>query len=551
MRRRKQESGLTVNAVAGTHVVVLGLNLSNSRRKGCLGFALQREDHTEDERYWMRGMKTFKATEGIVGPGDQFSSREHPFQTFQWSDYSAKPDHDYTYRVVPLYGTPKTLKEGDDVRVRVRTEDESGTGHSVFFNRGAVSSQEYARRFQNKDPDQVGEAAYRWLSRGLLEALIAFIQRAKGPAYGLYGAVYEFQWNAVLDAIRKAAANGAKVRVVYDAIDKDSGPRSKNQAAINNANIKSRCIERTEGTLMHNKFFVLTKNDKPVAVWTGSTNLTENGIFGHSNCGHVVEDASVARSYLEYWNRLEGDPQTKDIKTWIGAHNPAPPKPWTDDEMEIFSPRKGLNVLDWYARIADRAKKALFMTFAFGMHKSFQQVYEQNDGVLRFALMEKEGNGAQLEQGRKDIKRIRGLPNVVVAVANNLEMNSFDRWLKERKKLTPTAHVKWIHTKYMLVDPLGTDPVVVSGSANFSEASTERNDENMIVVRGKPGVADIYLGEFMRLHAHYAFREAVEEDRKKRKKFKRQHLKETDAWQRDYFTKGNQRYLRRRYFSGG
>ena len=40
---------------------------------------------------------------------------------------------------------------------------------------------------------------------------------------------------------------------------------------------------RSNGTLMHNKFLVLTRNDKPVAVLFGSTNLTLNGLFGHAN----------------------------------------------------------------------------------------------------------------------------------------------------------------------------------------------------------------------------------------------------------------------------
>jgi hypothetical protein len=94
MRKKFVGSGLTVNAVAGTHVVMLGLDLSDAKRKNCLGFAIQREDHTEDERYWMSGTKTFEATDPNLGPGGQVSSHEHPFQTFQWSDYSAKPEHD-------------------------------------------------------------------------------------------------------------------------------------------------------------------------------------------------------------------------------------------------------------------------------------------------------------------------------------------------------------------------------------------------------------------------------------------------------------------------
>jgi phosphatidylserine/phosphatidylglycerophosphate/cardiolipin synthase-like enzyme len=63
------------------------------------------------------------------------------------------------------------------------------------------------------------------------------------------------------------------------------------------------------------------------------------------------------------------------------------------------------------------------------------------------------------------------------------------------------------HTKFMVIDPLGDDPIVVTGSANFSESSTTGNDENMLFIRGNSRVADIYLGEYMRLWNHYAFRE--------------------------------------------
>ena len=37
----------------------------------------------------------------------------------------------------------------------------------------------------------------------------------------------------------------------------------------------------------------------------------------------------------------------------------------------------------------------------------------------------------------------------------------------------------------------------------------KKNDENMIVVRGNTRVADIYIGEFMRLYSHHAFRESL------------------------------------------
>jgi len=295
---------------------------------------------------------------------------------------------------------------------------------------------------------------------------------------------------------------------------------------------------------------VLTKNNKPVSVWTGSTNLTKNGIFGHLNCGHIIEDESVASAYLNYWGELKNSPDSKTEKNWMLQNNPAPPDPWDKEITSIFSPRRGLEVLRWYADIARSAKQGLFMTFAFGMNKELQNVYEQNDGILRFALMEKEGNGKGLAQAKKDIRRIRALPNVIVAVGNNIPTNCFDRWLKERQKLTKEANVKWIHTKYMLIDPLGDNPVVVTGSANFSEASTNTNNENMVIIKNDHRVADVYLSEFMRLYAHYAFREAVAIARSKNEDWNPKYLISDDSWQTEYFKSGHQRSARRQYFAG-
>ena len=80
---------------------------------------------------------------------------------------------------------------------------------------------------------------------------------------------------------------------------------------------------------------------------------------------------------------------------------------------------------------------------------------------------------------------------------------------------------------------LGMDPIVVTGSANFSAASSNENDENMLVIRGDCRVADIYLGEYMRLWNHYAFRQwlASPEAKDKRPKY----LRPNDQWTAEYF----------------
>lgn len=560
MRVRTVAQGLTVNAIAGSYVVVLGMNINDADRAGLRGFAIQREDMTEGETFWMKGMKTFQSVDPHPAAGEQFSSLVHPLQTFQWADYSAKPGYTYVYKVVAMTGNPSALQQRASASVTVTTEN-IVDDHTIHFNRGAAASQEYARRFQNKAPSQVGQAAYDWLSRGLVEGIVAFIERAKGAGFGLKGAFYEFQWPVVLTALHDAKTRGASVEIVFDDIDNETGPHGDNEDAIKLAQLKAVCTPRSNGTLMHNKFLVLTEKNKPKALLFGSTNLTENGIYGHANCTHVVEDATIAAKYLEYFKKLKTDPVTtgksNPYKQWTITNTPAPAQAFTNGMAPVFSPRSNLKALQWYGTLAGSAKDALFMTFAFGMNPVFKTVYGQQDQVLRVGLMEKEWNGKNKEAQIAAIRKIQALPNVVIAIGNRIPLNGFDRWLGEIDRITNPVNVHWIHLKFMLVDPLSNDPTVVTGSANFSDASTSTNDENMIVITGNRRVADIYFGEYMRLYSHYAFREAVKifldnNPHAKPEDMKQGFLIEKGDWTAPYFDPKDKtgKRARRIYFAG-
>jgi phosphatidylserine/phosphatidylglycerophosphate/cardiolipin synthase-like enzyme len=223
----------------------------------------------------------------------------------------------------------------------------------------------------------------------------------------------------------------------------------------------------------------------------------------------------------------------------------------------VFSPRRNLDALDWYGELAGSAKSGLFMTFAFGMHEIFKGVYGRNDGVLKLGLMEKEWNGANKEKQIEAIRALQRLPDVVIAIGNRIPLNSFDQWLGEIDRVTDKVNVRWVHLKFMLIDPLSDEPIVVTGSANFSKPSTDTNDENMVVIKGNKRVADIYLGEYMRLYSHYAWREAVaiflqRNPGKTAEQMKLGHLQDTGDWTADYFKQNDRtgRRLRRLYFAG-
>ena len=233
------------------------------------------------------------------------------------------------------------------------------------------------------------------------------------------------------------------------------------------------------------------------------------------------------------------------IKAAAENLSPLPAAPPPKSTSVIFSPRTDLSALNWYAALAKEAAEGLFMTFAFGMNDVFKDVYRTGKAPFRLALLEAKTRamkaGPEKEAEEKAIQDLRNMPENTFAIGNFIRTNEIDGWVKER--LTGlNVNVRYVHNKFMILDPLSNDPIVVAGSANFSDASTRQNDENMIVVRGNKRVADIYLGEFMRLYTHHAFRESLQWPHEQPKPLR------TDAWWMDYFG-DTERSTRRKFFA--
>ena len=568
MRFNTSAGGISVKAITGTYVVSLLMNATENARDGLLGFALYRIDKTEKEEYWLKGMRTFEETAQPGLPaGTLLSTQENPVQDFAWGDFTAKPNHSYVYRVVPVYGKPKALTYGKPVELPVKTEKEDGSTHSVYFNRGVIGSQAYSREFHSTPPNKLtGEEqkrAYTWLSRGLVEAMMAFIGQADATRFALRAAVYEFSYEPAVAAFATARKKCKDVKIVYDG-RRPSGTSKKAKQAnarvdaveelLKEYDLEDSAIPRTENSsyIAHNKFIVLLDNGKPVAVWTGSTNFTESGIFGQSNVGHAVYDKEIAKTYLDYWERLSKDPQSKDIKADNEETSPdiktRRPESGT---TPIFSPRSDLFMLDWYAGCMKGTVQVLNFTAAFGINKVFLNVLKVPKPILRYIFLEKWGVNA--DAGGVAQKALGADRFNQVAVGSFLGEDVLEDYLKERWAVelsnSLSVNVRYTHTKYLLIDPLGDDPIVISGSANFSDASTTSNDENMLVIRGDTRVADIYFGEFMRLWQHYRFRSIMNDISQKGGKLKPNYLIPDSSWTDDYYKKGTVKYAKRALLS--
>jgi phosphatidylserine/phosphatidylglycerophosphate/cardiolipin synthase-like enzyme len=98
---------------------------------------------------------------------------------------------------------------------------------------------------------------------------------------------------------------------------------------------------------------------------------------------------------------------------------------------------------------------------------------------------------------------------------------------------------------------LSDDPLICTGSANFSENSLTSNDENMVLIRGATRLADIYMTEFDRLFRHFYFRDIANEVAMKRKKGAKPEkvfLSEDDRWTESYFRRDGFKSRRREMF---
>jgi phosphatidylserine/phosphatidylglycerophosphate/cardiolipin synthase-like enzyme len=551
MRFKSQlTDGFEAFAVSGPNTISFAIVGDAKAKRGLLGFAVERADPAEKQRYMMLGFKVFRSVVPNPAPSIHVSTWDHPVQSFLWDDFTAKPDRDYEYAFYPLRGTPKNLdRSAKPIRIRVRTENLFGDGeHDVFFNRGVASSQAYVRRFGNAKPDKLPpdeqKRALDWLARDLERALLKFIEQPQ-KSDELLCCFYEFTYLPVAQALKAAIDRGVEVRIIVDAKvnehrDKQgfhkSFPREENLEMIHKARIPNKNIilrDRNPNDIQHNKFMVLLqgKSRKPVQAWTGSTNISLGGITGQTNVGHWVKNETAARQFRDYWDLLARNPGSakggsqaearkkkaayrSDVESLTSA--PISVSAVAKGITPIFSPRRSLDMLNLYSTMVESARDFSAITLAFGISSELKSLLTSNTdrGHIVFLLLEKEDRPNP--RSKQPFVVINASNNVYKAWGSYIEDPVY-QWAKETNTriLELNHHVSYIHSKFLLMDPLGMDPVVVTGSANFSRASTTDNDENMLIIRGNRRIADIYFTEFNRLFNHYYFRAVMDSEHRR------------------------------------
>ncbi|EZP32318.1 phospholipase D-like domain-containing protein [Pseudomonas sp. RIT288] len=534
-----------VKAYAGTNGVLLAMDLAEPRRKGLLGFAIEKQQGDKPWLFLFNSL-TFPGKAHTFAQYHATPSDKAPLQKFRWADYAVNPGTTMHYRVHLAYGTADAPQLGESLALSITSDDGHPANQSVIFNRAVAASQAFQRKFPDLDAqisankslpiEAWPDAARLWLENGLLERLLGFIERAVDAQWALDIAIYEYQLQAIIDAVNAAFARGVQVRVLYHAQpdDPDTTLNETNLAKLPAVNKRGRVTHN----IFHDKFIVLSRVDgagqrQPQAVLCGSTNFTANGVYRQANVVHTLDDVMIAARYLQVFEEVWANPaDVGATRNWITGHNPMDP---TQPLFAGFSPRSGGGDLREFVEIIEAARKDVLFVTAFILPDAILNALlgKPHDDILRYGL---QNTASRITGFHAD----RSAEFAATALLNT----GLEGWLKENMKGQKGNLL--VHTKAVVTDFTSDTPTIISGSHNFSTSASNGNDENFLIIRGDTDLADRYGLELLRFYEHYRFRYFA----KKLELKQVSPLAVDDSWTNDYYVEGDLRQLSRLRFAG-
>ncbi|MBS1517580.1 MAG: T9SS type A sorting domain-containing protein [Bacteroidetes bacterium] len=318
-------------------------------------------------------------------------------------------------------------------------------------------------------------------------------QRIDSANYSIDFAMYSFnEVTQIKDKLINALIRGVKIRMVYD--HRDGNTQQLVQDLINSG---IRVSQRPQSTnIMHNKFFIFdARNDNSFTddwLWTGSANITNAQFYDDAQNVIFIQDQALCYTY------------TREFEEMWGSHNeinnPALAKFGADKSDNtphlfningrkvecFFSPSDNTSAVV-ENMIGDNTNKSIFFcAFAFTRFQIANKMKTQFNPPSKMVRgVFDDGNGTDPSSVYPEMKGIGG----------NFPWNPpAPVYLDNQPGL--------LHSKYILIDcdlP-SSDPIVETGSYNYSTAATTGNDENMLLIHDSL-IANQYLQDFAKRYS--------------------------------------------------
>ena len=374
------------------------------------------------------------------------------------------------------------LNPGEITWVQAFTVDGSDTAKSAITSFATISNSggEIISYFNSPvDHSYSNGVDAVYLPETIDDTLIKYIERAK---YTIDFTIYNFNNDGISnisDALIAAANSGVRVRAIGCGTTDILGIEEMIGTSVH-VLVGPNSFERTG--IMHNKFIVFdaeSNDPNDPLVWTGATNFTDGQINLDANDVIIVQDQSLARAYQiefeEMWGSGGDEPDPENARFGSSKRNNTPHEFMINGKYVecYFSPSDGvndkivevINTADNDLSISTMLMTRIFMAEAIAERKSA--------GVDVNVITNAEGN-------------------------NNSTVNAI---LSE----SLTTHYTFddvsegiLHHKYMIVDqyPPVSDPMLFTGSHNWSAAADNDNDENTLIIHDAT-IANVYYQQFV------------------------------------------------------
>jgi phosphatidylserine/phosphatidylglycerophosphate/cardiolipin synthase-like enzyme len=319
----------------------------------------------------------------------------------------------------------------------------------VFFNR-----QVNADYSDGSSPTGVGPAVIE----------TDLIDRINSVTSTLDVAMYNSSREPIVQAIRNAVQRGVIVRYIAD----DETSNSALQGSL-----PFPVLFRAGPGIMHNKFLIGDADDPDHAwVWTGSTNHSASQISTDPNHAVILRGQAIARNYRrefeEMWGKLpdHSDGRTGELKKDNTIHTFRTDTYFVDSH---FSPSDETNcyIIDALYSADHHIEIGLLIITRDDIVVALADLFQQGIDI-RIIIDDVAGSGEAVDELRQ-----AGIP-----VAHH-DLSSI------------------FHHKYAIIDEgfTDSDPIVISGSHNWTNSAETINDENTLLIHDQ-SVANIFRQEF-------------------------------------------------------
>lgn len=342
----------------------------------------------------------------------------------------------------------------------------------------------------------------------------------------------------------------------------------------------------------HNKFVVhVPPNGGQRSVLTGSTNWTSTGVAGQTNNALLIEDDTVAKAFLTYWNRMKADALKlpNPFSKAMGDNQQSAEFRTANQEPVRFAIGNGARLTTWFSPNMLQRKKSTSKINPSATPPDLSEVYglmrRADEAILFLAFYPGQRGvdciiGEAINIGRNDrsllvtgaVSSAQAMPNYVpdkkkdgVVIEEGESPSTFDdenvsivraARIDDRnllgdfggEQLTAKGAIGAIvHDKLVVIDPRSDNCHVILGSHNMGFKASYSNDENMVIVSGHRALAEAYAVHILDVYDHYRFRAIETERKRKGKKGWSGFLETDDSWQDGYAS--GQKGALMRYFA--